>query len=105
LKRLIASRKLKRTCAHCGNHFVKGNVYYKKREVYPIAWEKGCMAFEYLICPKCKWREEQSKKRYKVFQKHCVHPEKFTRTEWGYIPGECVMEPEYDYCTLCEERF
>ena len=105
MKRLIASRKLKRTCECCGRHFTKGNVYYKNREVYPIEWSNGIMAVEYLMCPKCKWKEGRHKARYKEFQKHCTHPEEFAETEWSYIPGECVKEPDYDYCRLCGERF
>lgn len=105
MKRLIAPRKLKRTCSHCGRHFTKGNVYYKKREVYSDEYGNGCAAFEYLVCPKCKWKKELSAIRFKVFQKHCVHPKKFVETEWSYIPGECVMEPDCDYCGLCGKRF
>ena len=103
MKRLIASRKLKRTCGRCRQPFAKGNVYYKNREVYPL--EFGCMALEYLMCPKCKWKEDQSKIRYEIFQKHCICPEEFTETEWSYIPGECVKEPDYSYCRLCGRRF
>ena len=105
MKRLISSRKLSRTCEHCGRRFLKGDVYYKNREVYQIKWIKGIVAFEYLLCPRCKWKEDQRKERYKVFQKHCIHPEKFAEAEWSYIPGECVKEPDYDYCRLCGERF
>ena len=54
-------------------------------------------------CPKCKYKLEQHNKRYKEFQKHCKHPEQFIETEWCYIRGECVMEPDYDYCRLCEK--
>lgn len=105
LKRLIASRKLKRACTHCGKNFVKGNVYYRIREVFAGGYDQHIAAFEHLMCPSCKWRREQREVRYKEFQKKCTHPEEFSDTEWDYIPGECVMEPRYDYCRLCGEKF
>ena len=105
MKRLISSRKLKRTCNHCGRGFVKGNVYYRVREVFTGEYDSYCVAFEHLMCPSCKWKKEQQGLRYKEFQKKCIHPEKFADTEWSYIPGECVKEPDYDYCRLCGERF
>jgi len=70
-----------------------------------LEWDAGIMAFEYLLCPRCKWKEDRHKELYKEFQKKCTHPEKFAETEWSYIPGECVKEPDYDYCRLCGERF
>lgn len=105
MKKLIASRKLKRTCEHCGRGFIKGNVYYKIREVFTEEYDQYIAAFEYLKCPKCKWKEDRHKERYEIFQKNCPHPEEFAETEWSYIPGECVKEPDYDYCRLCGERF
>ena len=104
MKRLIATRKLKRTCEGCGKSFKKGEIYYKQRKIY--FFEDGYGSFkvladEFLICPKCKYKKEQRLKRYKEFQKVCVHPERFIETEWSYIPGECVKEPDYDHCLLC----
>lgn len=32
---------------------------------------------------------------------NCKHLDKFCETEYGYIPGECVMQPEYDFCSAC----
>ena len=98
MKRLIAKRKLKRCCQECEIHFKKGDVYYKVREVYK---DINICAYEFLLCPKCKYKLEQHNKRYKEFKKHCEHPGKFIETEWCYIPGECVKEPDYDYCRLC----
>ena len=103
MKKLIASRKLKRTCACCNRHFAKDEMYYKIREVYPIEGESGCVAAEYLLCPKCKWKLKRHYERLEMFKKTCSHPEKFIETEWSYIPGECVKEPDYNYCKLCGE--
>ncbi|WP_052314810.1 hypothetical protein [Clostridium senegalense] len=81
--------------------FSKGSVYYKKRIVTE---DEGIVfAYEYLICPKCKYKVEQHEKRYKEFQKRCNHPKKFIDTEWHYISGESVKEPYYEYCRLCGE--
>ena len=98
MKRLIAKRRLKRCCQECGKSFKKGDVYYKVRKVFV---DEIVCAFEFLICPKCKYKMEQHNKRYKKFQKHCEHPQEFIDTQWCYIPGECVKEPNYDYCRLC----
>ena len=98
MKRLIAKRRLKRRCQECGKSFKKGDVYYKVRKVFA---DVTICAFEFLICPKCKYKSEQHNKRYKKFQKQCEHPQEFIDTQWCYIPGESVMEPDYDYCRLC----
>lgn len=100
MKRLIASRKLKRICICCNKGFLKGEVYYKTRTIYEAA---PICADEYLTCPKCKYKNDQHLKRYKKFQKYCTHPQEFIETEWSYIPGECVKEPDYDHCLLCGE--
>ncbi|QIB26080.1 hypothetical protein [Caloranaerobacter azorensis] len=99
MKRLTAKRKLKRKCIDCNTNFKKGDIYYKAREVFE---EDGCVyANEYVICPKCKWKEEKHRERFEKFQKSCEHPEWAIDTRYDYIPGECVKEPRYDYCRLC----
>lgn len=98
MKRLVATRKLKRKCIYCDREFSKGNVYYKERKVF-TDWV--VMAFETLMCPKCKYKQEQHDKRFKLFQNKCVHPDKFKETAWSYITGEYVKEPDYDFCRLC----
>lgn len=103
MKRLIASRQLKRKCI-CGQGFLKGDVYYKHREVSDNGWG-GIYAGEYLICPKCLYKSKQHKLRYEKFKSICNHPEEFIETEWDYIPGECVKEPQYDFCRLCGQIF
>jgi hypothetical protein len=100
MKRLVASRKLKRTCIYCNRSFIRGDVYYKVREVYDID-ECGIVACEYLICPRCHYHDNEQRRRYKAFKEKCSHPENFRRTKYRYIPGECVQEPDYDYCDLC----
>ena len=98
LKRLIASRKLNRKCVYCNKNFRKGNVYYKLREVYT---DYKVKAFESIVCPKCNYKNENHKKRFELFKEKCIHPLDFVETEWSYITGECVKEPNYDYCRLC----
>ena len=39
------------------------------------------------------------KERKKELQKNCKH--KKIGTHYDYIPGEAVMQPEYDYCVDC----
>jgi len=102
VKRLVAKRKLQRKCIYCETGFKKGDVYYKQRHIYDCE-RKIIAAYEYLICPKCKWQKESNNKRFDEFKKVCRHPSEFEKTEYGYIPGECVMEPKYSYCGLCGE--
>ena len=33
--------------------------------------------------------------------KNGLNPHEFIETEWSYIFGECVKEPNFDYCRLC----
>jgi hypothetical protein len=98
MKRLIASRKLLRKCICCNKEFKKGDVYYRERKVF-TDWV--VMAFETLMCPKCKYKAEQHDKRFKQFMEICIHPPKFCETAWHYITGECVQEPDYEFCILC----
>jgi hypothetical protein len=106
LKKLIASRKLKRRCIVCNTEFEKGDVYYKKRMVYvERAWRHSVIfTLEMLMCPKCKFEEEQHNIRFSKFQETCTHPDKFIKTKWSYIPGEYVKEPDYDFCSLCDKK-
>lgn len=101
MKRLVSKRMLKRVCGKCGKHFLKGQVYYKVRIV---AEEYGeVSSYEYLLCPKCKYKLEQHNQRYKKFQEHCEHPKEFIEEIWSYIPGECVKQPDHLECRLCGE--
>jgi phage FluMu protein Com len=56
-------------------------------------------AYEVLVCPKCKYRNEAKRERFGRFKKQCKHKE--TYTIYRYIPGECVMEPDYEQCMIC----
>ncbi len=100
MKRLTASRALKRPCFLCNRKFSKGDVYYKHREVHTL--EDGRFwGMESLICPRCKHKGESQDKRFNEFKKRCVHPKRFIHTEYQYVPGECIQEPAYDMCHLC----
>lgn len=101
MKRLVVKRKLKWKCI-CGQEFSKCDVYYKHREVYDNGWG-GIFVSEYLICPRCLYKSKQQKPRYEKFQEKCIHPKEFIETVWDYIPGECVKEPQYDQCRLCNQ--
>lgn len=100
MKRLIALRRLKNHCIDCNKSILKGEIYYKHRTVIND-WE--LFGYNTYYCPRCKIKKESHDKRYKEFQKKCTHPYEFIATEWDYIPGECVKEPQYDFCTLCGE--
>jgi hypothetical protein len=104
MKRLIASRKLKRTCYSCDCGFKKGDVYYIKRFVYTdFECHEGLdiIAYEYLVCPKCQYKQEHHKERLEQFKSKCHHP--ITDEKWSYIPGEVVMQPDHDECLICGE--
>lgn len=98
MKKLIAKRVLKRRCDCCNKPINKGEVYYKYRVVYA---DDGIYAFNIYYCAKDAYEQKEHEKRYKEFQKKCTHPQDFIETEWSYIPGECVKEPDYDRCRLC----
>jgi len=98
-KRKIASRKLNRKCDCCDKTFLKGNIYYDNRQVFTD--EDKVFGHTYRLCPKCKYKEEQLAERIK----RCPHPKHLIKTEWDYIYGECVKEPQYDYCGVCGEIF
>lgn len=103
------TKKIKRarkahTCQICGHTIGKGEVYYKIKEFYPPYDENDkTFSYETSICPKCKYKEEQSKMRFVKFKEHCPH--KVTTTIYRYIPGECVQEPDYNICLICGKRF
>lgn len=101
ITRKVASRRLKRTCLECNKGFVKGEVYYLNRWV--AGGELGVISHEHLICSKCDYKEKRYKQRFKAFQNECVHPLEFIDTQYRYIPGEAVMEPDYDECRLCNQ--
>lgn len=98
MKRKIASRKLKRECDLCTKSFKKGEVYYRDRNVFEFMGE--VMAFEYRICPKCKYKEEDRNRRWEKHKEKCEHP--IIDTIWTVIPGEDVVkEPDHDECMIC----
>jgi Zn finger protein HypA/HybF involved in hydrogenase expression len=109
MKRLIATRKLKRKCECCQREFLKGDVYYKQRIVsvfddWVVSQKVVIRAYEYYLCPKCKYKNGAQEQRFRLFREKCQHPKKFIETAWRYIPGECVQEPDYDQCRLCGKK-
>jgi hypothetical protein len=102
-KRIKNARKAY-ICQNCGMPINRGNVYYRKKEFDPPDDVEDKPFFnEIIICPKCKYKEERSKRRFAKFKEHCPH--KVTTTMYRYIPGECVKEPDYDICLICGKRF
>lgn len=104
MKRKMASRKLKRRCECCGRGFKKGDVYYHKREVFHFydGNDENIFGVNKTKCPKCHYGQQESKRRYEQFQQTCQHEKReFIHEVWDYIPGEAVMEPQYDVCHLC----
>ncbi len=82
----------------CNRSFKKGDIYYKHRTVisgYEI------LAYEYLECPKCRYKQESQEKRFNLFKTKCHHP--IVSEEWSFIPGETVMQPDHDECVICGE--
>ncbi|MFD2210701.1 hypothetical protein ACFSMW_13405 [Virgibacillus halophilus] len=100
MKREIASRKLKRKCGICSLGFKKGDVYYRQRKVY--AANDEISAYEYTLCPRCKYKKSESLKRFIAFIEKCHHP--ITDEVWSTIPGEsAVMQPDHVECMICGE--
>lgn len=102
MKRIIASRKLKRHCICCNKSFNKGEIYYLKRVVFKESGE--IFSYEYLVCPRCKYENERKGERRKSFIESgkCHHP--ITDTIWTTIAGEdYVKEPSHTECCICGE--
>ena len=102
-KKMIVKRRLKHKCDYCNKSFKKGDVYYKERQVFTdfIDGKVNVTAYSNFKCPKCKYKDEDHMKRFNKFKTKCNHPEEFIDTIWGYIPGECVKEPQCEHCKLC----
>lgn len=99
MKRLAAKRILKRTCECCNKTINKGEIYYKQRFIYD---NDIIYAYNKYMCAKCYYKMNKHNNRYEKFKKECTHPNNFIKTKWHYIPGECIMEPNYNYCLLCK---
>lgn len=103
MKRKIASRKLKRNCISCNNSFIKGNVYYIKRTFLKEYGE--IFAYEFIVCPRCKYETERSSIRKKDFIESgkCLHP--IVDEIWRTMDGEdYVKEPSHTECLICKEH-
>ena len=86
----------------CNKSFAKGEIYYLKRVVFK---EFGVIfAYEYLVCPRCKYENKRKGERHKRFVESgkCHHP--ITDVVWTTIAGEdCVKEPSHTECLVCGE--
>lgn len=96
VKRISRANKAHK-CDMCGRKIPKRTVYYREKEGVEV--EGGLVTWETKWCPKCKHKNDRHKDRFQVFKSKCHHP--VTDTHYGYIPGEAVMEPKYDYCRVC----
>lgn len=103
MKRKVASRRLLKDCDICGIGFKKGNVYYTKRYVvvdYDYRSDKDYVCgYEVRKCARCFYEENEREARFEEFKKVCEH--KSVEEVWSFIPGEAVMEPDYDRCRYC----
>lgn len=105
MKRKVASRRLKRTCICCNKNFIKGNVYYIDRTVYFDNYFDELIAYESLLCAKCKYFKEKQKERFIKFKDSnvCKHP--LIDEIWSLIDGEdYVQEPSHTECQVCKKR-
>ena len=101
MKRLLAKRKLKIRCISCNREIQKGEIYYKQRDIFKE--DEKIYSYSHILCPKCNWNIKAHSERFKQYKLKCKHPTFAIKTNYHYIPGECVMEPDYDYCLLCGE--
>lgn len=98
MKRIVASRKLKRRCDCCNRGFSKGDIYYHERTVW--AWSQDVYAYNNTYCPKCHYKIINHQARYEAFKQKCDHRNpKFIVEVYG------ENEPLYDICKLCGNKF
>ena len=93
--RKVASRNLIKRCDRCGKKIMKGEVFYDVATFYNDQYDDWFMKAVSRNCAKCKHKHDSRLKRLKT----CKH--KITAVRYRYILGEAVMEPDYEYCTLC----
>lgn len=100
IKKILRSKR-PHTCDYCGKTIPKGTVYYREKHIIK---DEDMIFYTYVTktCPKCVFKSKQGGERFKRFKPTCEH--KITDTVYGYIPGECVMEPQYDECRICGTR-
>jgi len=94
-------------CDICGRKIEKGQRYFYERH---FCKEFDDCDFEVTICGfdrhmhiKCGYKQKRHKERFERFKPTCGH--KINHTEYSYIPGECVMQPECQICDICGKRF
>jgi hypothetical protein len=97
VKRLVAKRKHKVKCIHCGREILKGDVFYRYRSVFSDdkKYNPHITTFQIEMCAKCQREREQHDIRYNKFQTNCTHPEIFR--SYDYYGDR--------YCELCGQTF
>jgi len=68
-------------CSYCG----KKNLTKKGSEIHENQY--------------CKSKDSPCRKQLLDNQGECKHFH--VDTKWSYISGECIKEPDYDYCVDC----
>ncbi len=67
--------------------------------------EDGCLhTYDAYYHIRCHYYFVKSCERYAKFKDHCPHPVKMIETIYSYIPGEAVMEPDYQKCNVCGQH-
>lgn len=97
----IPKSMIPHVCDYCGKSIPKGTVYYREKHLFKDGGE-FLGSYTVKVCSKCLFKRNQRIGRFKRFKSTCKH--KIKDTVYGYIPGECVMEPQYDECLICGAR-
>ena len=93
--RKTAGRNLVRPCDFCHRRIRKGEVYYDSVTLCKVDDRNDLLKYVVRYCAQC----ESKRKRRAERLENCTH--RLTATHYRYIPGEAVMEPDYDYCIIC----
>ncbi|WP_051289779.1 hypothetical protein [Paenibacillus massiliensis] len=100
VQRKTATRKIANNCIYCDKCICKGDVYYHEK-IYDLDEDGKLWTWTMNVCPRCRYEHEDRARRKVGLQEHCNHPSKMIETKYSYIPGEAVMQPDHDLCTVC----
>jgi hypothetical protein len=94
-------------CEYCGRKIKKGEHYlYERRfckEFDDYEFKEIIYGFDSHTHIKCNYYQKHHEERFERFKPTCEH--KINHTEYSYIPGECIMQPECQICDICGEIF